>query len=298
MQNTTGQMSSEPKQRTQAWLDQRKGRVTGSVAGAILGRAPYATRDDILRRMVRDYHGAESEFQGNIATKFGEMHEAGAIIDFRLETGLDVEEVGFLPYEDWLGASPDGMTSDGGVLEVKVPFSKRKDETPIFKPLSDQPHYYAQVQIEMLCAGRGHAWFFQWAPNGSKLERVKPDQAWRDENLPKLRQFHAEYLDAIKAPDEHLKPRRVHIDTAKAALMLQEWDDLAEAIERAEARKKALMEEFVLMAGNGNAEICGRKLTLVQKDGAISYAKAVKELAPDADLEKWRGKTVQYWKLG
>lgn len=286
------------EQRTPEWFSARKGRVTGSVAGAILGRAPYATRDDILRRMVRDYHGAESEFQGNIATKFGEMHEAGAIIDFRLETGLDVEEVGFLPYEDWLGASPDGLTSDGGVLEVKVPFSKRKDETPIFKPLSDQPHYYAQVQIEMLCSGRGHAWFYQWSANGSRLERVEPDQAWRDENLPKLRQFHAEYLDAIKAPDEHLKPRRVQIDTAKAALMLQEWDDLNEAIERAEARKKALMEEFVLMAGNGNALLCGRKLTFVQKDGAISYAKAIKELAPDAALEKWRGKPVQYWKLG
>lgn len=286
------------EQRTPEWFSARVGRVTGSVAGAILGHAPYATRNDILRRMVRDYHGAEIEFQGNIATKFGEIHEDGAILDFRIETGLDVEEVGFLPYEGWLGASPDGMTSDGGVLEVKVPFSKRKDETPIFKSLADQPHYYAQVQIEMLCAGRGHAWFYQWAPNGSKLERVEYDQAWRDENLPKLRQFHAEYLDAIKAPDEHLKPRRVQIDTAKAALMLQEWDDLAEAIERAEARKKALMEEFVLMAGNGNAEICGRKLTFVQKDGAISYAKALAELAPGADLEKWRGAKTSYWKLG
>ena len=137
-----------------------------------------------------------------------------------------------------------------------------------------------------------------WSANGSKLERVDPDQEWLDENLPKLRQFHAEYLDAIKAPDEHLKPRRVQIDTAKAALMLQEWDDLAEAIERTEARKKALLEEFVLMAGNGNAEICGRKLTLVERAGSISYAKALAELAPGADLEKWRGKPSSSWRLG
>ena len=286
------------KQRSPEWFSARKGRVTGSVAGAILGHAPYATRNDILRRMVRDYHGAESEFTGNIATRHGEIHEDGAITDFRLETGLDVEEVGFLPYEDWLGASPDGITSDGGVLEVKVPFSLRKSETPEFKSLADQPHYYAQVQIEMLCAEVTHAWFYQWSANGSKLERVDPDQEWLDENLPKLRQFHAEYLDAIKAPDEHLKPRRVQIDTAKAALMLQEWDDLAEAIERAEARKKALLEEFVLMAGNGNAEICGRKLTLVERAGSISYAKALAELAPGADLEKWRGKPSSSWRLG
>ena len=251
-----------------------------------------------MRRMVREWHGAENEMKPNIATKHGEIHEDGAILDFRLDTGLDVEEVGFLTYEDWLGASPDGLTSDGGVLEVKVPFSKRKDETPIFKPLSDQPHYYAQVQIEMLCAGRGHAWFYQWSANGSKLERVDPDQDWLDENLPRLRQFYAEYLDAIKEPDDHLAPRRLEIDTPEASRMLREWDDLNEAIERAEARKKALMEEFVLMAGNGNAEICGRKLTLVERAGAISYAKALAELGPGADLEKWRGKPVQYWKLG
>ena len=134
--------------------------------------------------------------------------------------------------------------------------------------------------------------------NGSNLERVEPDQAWRDENLPKLRQFHAEYLDAIKAQDEHLKPRRVQIDTPEASRMLREWDDLNEAIARAEARKKDLLNEIVLMAKNSNALLCGRKLTFVQKDGAISYAKEVKELAPDADLEKWWGKPVQYWKLG
>lgn len=291
-------MGDTMKQRSHEWFSARKGRVTGSVAGAILGHAPYATRDDILRRMVRDYHGAEPEFQGNIATKHGEIHEDGAILDFRLDTGLDVEEVGFLTYEDWLGASPDGLTSDGGVLEVKVPFSKRKDETPIFKPLSDQPHYYAQVQIEMLCSGRGHAWFYQWSANGSNLERVEPDQAWLDENLPRLRQFHAEYLEAVKSPDDHLAPRRLEIDTLEAYRMLREWDDLNEAIERAEARKKDLLNEIVLMAKNSNALLCGRKLTFVQKDGAISYAKAIKELAPDADLEKWRGKTVQYWKLG
>ena len=234
----------------------------------------------------------------NIATDYGTINEAGALIDYRMETDNDVELVGFIEKDEWAGCSPDGLIGDNGGLEIKCPFGKRKDAVPQFKFLADQPHYYDQVQFSLWVTGREWWHFFQWAPGGTLLEYVEPDQAWLDENLPRLHQFHAEYLDAIKTPDEHLKPRRVQIDTAKAALMLQEWDDLAEAIERAEARKKALMEEFVLMAGNGNAEICGRKLTLVQKDGAISYAKAVNELAPDADLEKWRGNPVQYWKLG
>ena len=285
------------QQRTPEWFAARAGRVTGSVAGAILGLDPNTSREAALRRLVRDWHGAEPEFSGNIATRHGQAHEDGAIIDFIMETGLDVEPVGFLPYEDWLGASPDGLTSDGGVLEVKVPFGKRNDAEPVFKTLAEQPHYYAQVQVEILCADASHAWFWQWSAHGTKLERVEIDQAWRDENLPRLKQFHAELMDAIRTPDEHLAPRRVVIDTLAASRLLREWDEMAEAEDRARDRKAAILEELVLMAGNSDAEVCGRKLTRVNRAGAISYAKALAELAPGADLEKWRGKPSSSWRL-
>jgi hypothetical protein len=39
-------------------------------------------------------------------------------------------------------------------------------------------------------------------------------------------------------------------------------------------------------------------LTLVKKDGAVSYSKAIKALLPDADLEPYRGKPTEYWMLG
>ena len=285
------------KQLSPEWFSARIGRVTGSSAGAILGLSPFSSRDEVMRRMVREYHGAESEMKDNPALTYGRNHEGGAIVDFRIETGLDVGEVGFLPYEDWLGASPDGLTDDGGVLEVKVPFSLRKSEDPKFKSLAEQPHYYAQVQIEMLCADASHAWFFQWAPNGTALEHIEPDQQWRDANLPILKSFHAEYLDAVKEPDDHLKPRRIVIDTPEASKLLREYDEMAEAEERAIARRKAILEELAMMAGQSNAEIVGRKLTCVTREGAISYAKALAELAPGADLEKWRGKQSTSWRL-
>lgn len=285
------------QQRTPEWFAARRGRVSGSVAGAILGLDPNTSREAALRRLVRDWHGAEPEFSGNIATRHGQAHEDGAIIDFMMETGLDVEPVGFLPYEDWLGASPDGLTSDGGVLEVKVPFSLRKSEDPNFKTLADQPHYYAQVQVEILCANASHAWFWQWSTHGTKLERVEIDQAWRDENLPRLKQFHDELMDAIRTPDEYLAPRRKVIDTLAASRLLREYDEMAEAEDRARDRKAAILEELVLMAGNSDAEVCGRKLTRVNRAGAISYAKALAELAPGADLEKWRGKASSSWRL-
>ena len=104
-------------------------------------------------------------------------------------------------------------------------------------------------------------------------------------------------MDAIATPDEHLAPRRVVIDTLAAPRLLREYDEMAEAEDRASARRKAILDELVLMAGNGDAEVCGRKLTRVNRAGSISYAKALAELAPGADLEKWRGQPSSSWRL-
>src|SRR5690606_37483111 len=115
------------KQRTDEWNKARVGRITASRVGAILGLAPYQTREGVMREMVREYHGAPSEAQSNIATDYGTNHEDGALIDYRLETGTNPEIVGFITKEDWAGCSPDGLIGDHAGLEIKCPFGKRKD---------------------------------------------------------------------------------------------------------------------------------------------------------------------------
>src|SRR5690606_40540064 len=117
------------EQKSQGWHEQRKGRITGSIVGAALGLSPWQKPADVIRAMVREYHGAESEFTGNIATDHGNMHEQRAMLAFMRETGLSVEKCGFFPYGDRMGASPDGLTSDGGVLELKVPYSRSEEHT-------------------------------------------------------------------------------------------------------------------------------------------------------------------------
>jgi len=72
--------TQQPQQRTPEWFKQRKGRITGSVVGAALGVNPYMTPDALIRRLVRLWHGAESEFNGNIATEYGTLHEPITII--------------------------------------------------------------------------------------------------------------------------------------------------------------------------------------------------------------------------
>lgn len=285
------------EQRSPEWNKARKGRVTASMVGAILGVSPNLSREGAMRRMVRDAHGAEPEFTGNIATEYGVNNEAGAIAEYEMETGNRVQQVGFVaaetirPGEDWAGCSPDGLINEDGGLETKCPFGKRKEGNLV--PLLEQPHYYAQVQFSLWVTGRKFWHFYQWAPHTTKLECVLPDKAWLDENLPKLRQFYAEFLAEDPAP--HLEAKRLEIDTLEAHRIVAEYDQIAEAIENAEARKKELLSEMVRIAGERDAVFAGRNLTKINKVGAVSYAKALAELAPGASLEKWRGKPSSYW---
>lgn len=283
------------EQRTEEWFDARKGRITASSVGAILGHAPYATRDDVMRRMVREWIGAASEFDGNIATEYGTRNESGALTEYQMEVGNRVEAVGFITHEDWAGCSPDGLIGDNAGLEIKCPFGLRNDDKPQFKTLADQPHYYDQIQFSLWVTCREWWHFYQWSPRGTALETVEASAEWQDENLPKLRQFYAEYLAEREDPAIHLEPKRQIIDTPEAHRIMAEYDQICEALENAEARKKELLADMVRIAGEKNAIFAGRKLTKTERVGSIAYAKAVKELLPSADLEPYRGKASNFW---
>jgi len=284
------------EQRSPEWFAARKSRITGSMVGAALGLDPNCTRDEAMRRMVRAHQGLPSEFVGNIATQWGQSHEQEAREDFERATGKDVQFASFVvdPARPWLGASPDGFVDEDGTVEIKCPFGLRDHAPPVtFKTIQEQPHYHAQMQIQMLVTGRKHCFFWQWTPYDNDLTIVDFDHSWINANLPKLEAFYQEFLDICDdAVDERT---RTDFDTPALRQKLAEYDDLAKEIEAAEARRKAILAELVTAAGGKDATICGRKLTKVEKAGSVSYAAAIKVLAPNADLEKWRGKPSSYW---
>lgn len=286
-------------QRSPEWFEQRKGRVTGSSVGGILGISPFTTRDAVMRAMVRETLGAPSEFPDPVPppVAWGTAMEAHAIAEFEMVTSEAVTPAPFVPYEDWLGASPDGYVSDGKLIEVKCPYFLRNDPTPAFIQPVDLPHYMAQIQVQLFVTDKESCWFFQWTPHGYSNKLIHRDEEWLTANLPRLKQFWAEFQEALAAPEEHLAPLRVTIDTTAAHLMVAEYDQISEVISLAEERKKELLAEMVSMAAEKNATFGGRKLTLVERKGSVSYAKALKELAPGADLSKWTGAPSSYWGL-
>lgn len=264
--------------------EKRAGRVTASIVGGILGCAPYMSRKDAMKTMM-----GISTFEGNVATEYGNFHESGAIFDFELETGLSVDRtgLGFVihPEYDWLGATPDGLCSDGALLEVKCPYGLRDDAKPVFKPIKDQPHYYAQVQIQLFVTGKDKCHFWQWSPKDGKHELVHADDQWLEWNLPEIFAFYHEYLEQ--------KDRDIGGD------LVAEYDELKQRIKDDEARCKEIMAELVEMTGGKGGKIYGNRfLTKVERKGSVAYAKVVKDLLPaDTDLTKYTGKPTEYWTL-
>lgn len=284
------------EQRTEEWFKARSEKVTGSSVGAILGMSPFMKPEDVMRNMVREYHSYPSEFKGNVATNYGTYHEPLAIMDYVQSTNNIVVPTGFHTYEDWLGASPDGLINDDGLIEVKCPYGQR-DKTPVeFKSIDYQTHYWLQIQIQLLVTGRQWCHFYQWSAHGYMLETVQFNPLAIEEYLPKLKDFYNEYLVERELPQaqKYLDEKRQQV---RCEGQVDRYLMIAEQIKELEAEKKRLLDEIVKLVDGKDSEINGHKLTKVTKAGSISYAKAVKELFPDADLTDYTGDPISYWRL-
>ena len=260
------------EQRSEEWFAQRKNRVTGSVAGAILGMSPWMKPNDVMLTML-----GHKKFEGNAATEYGTFHEEYALADFPHQRSI--QPVGFVvhPDFDWLGASPDGLIGDNAVLEIKCPFGLRNEENPQFKSIDEQDHYYAQIQIEMSCTGREICYFYQWNRFDSKLEIVHIDPEWLEENIPKLHAFYLEFEERKTETHEDLV---AEYEAAKLAA--------AEAADRLDAVKEAII-------ALGKSTVGRLKVIEVERKGNINYSK-IPELE-GLDLEKYRGKSSKFWKI-
>ena len=286
------------EQQTDGWHAARLGLVTASNAGAILGCDPYRNNEDVMRQMVRSFHKAKREFSGNVATEYGNFHEAGARIDYQLWSGNIVEPCGFFALESepcWLGASPDGLIGVNGLLEIKCPYGMRESKGQ-FKALQEMPHYYAQIQIQLMVTCRDWCDFFQWCPSAHVVERVKRDNFWLLDNIPVLRAFWERYKEELGNPI-HLEDKRKVIENEAASKLLREYDEVTDQLDFAQQRKKEIIDQLVMMAKDRDALVCGRKLTKVEREGSVSYAQVVKQFCPEVDLEPYRGKPSTSWRL-
>eukprot|EP00873_Tetraselmis_striata_P033715 jgi/Tetstr1/453979/TSEL_040898.t1 len=131
-------------QRTPAWYAAREGMVTGSELAS--ATAPASQRLFFRRKLAGPE--AWNDLKDKPAIRWGVRYEPVACAIYEARTGGRVHEFGLLPHRviQGFGASPDGITDLGIMLEIKCPFSRViTGEVP--------PAYLAQVQAQLDTAG-------------------------------------------------------------------------------------------------------------------------------------------------
>lgn len=159
----------QPPQRSPEWYAARNTRITASEAACCLTLSEeicktyvedfnvqnfkykpdhclshYDNKIDYIINKCRTFYG-ENLFRDSIYTLHGKKYEEIATRLYRRKYNTEVWEFGLLPHSrlNWLAASPDGITPNGVMLEIKCPYSRKIEEgvPPIW--------YWAQMQVQL-----------------------------------------------------------------------------------------------------------------------------------------------------
>lgn len=134
------------KQKTPEWYAARNNLITASDFAQALGEGKFGTQRQLIEKKVCIEE--QSKQVKNIFFEWGNMFEPVACDIYSLMKQTFVHEFGLLihPMYPFFGASPDGITQEGIMLEIKCPF-KRKIGGDI--PLQ----YYYQIQGQLDVCG-------------------------------------------------------------------------------------------------------------------------------------------------
>lgn len=170
------------EQGTPTWVEARTGRCTASNFDRIITptgkesaqRTDYAC-ELIGERLVTGPDPWREDYQSPDMQR-GSYTEAEARKFYAFERDVDVEQVGCVIHDNdfWL-ASPDGMVSDEGLVEIKCP----KPSTQIRYTLDGvlPAKYKPQVHGQLIVTGRKWVDFLSYCPGVPPLLiRVEPDE--------------------------------------------------------------------------------------------------------------------------
>jgi putative phage-type endonuclease len=174
-------------QKSEMWFQQRSMKLTSSDLDTVLGNNKYAKPEEVLFKK----NGLRKPFFGNEATRHGEKYEDEAIRLYCERHNKKTFAFGLLPHPtiEYLAGSPDDITYDGIVVEVKCPLRRKiiPGEIPI--------HYQSQLQMNMEIAKLDKGVFIEYQPQevfGEEVLNVvhiERDITWFDTIFPKLESF-------------------------------------------------------------------------------------------------------------
>jgi len=210
-------------QKSQEWLNQRKGKLTSSDVATALGLNPYQKPIELL--FSKNHAG--KPFTGNIATLYGQHYESEAAAMYEALMGKENHEFGLISFNDlepirkkskltewllehpeidtnWISGSPDGLSIDKDgfedliLIEIKSPMRRKIEfgKIPVY--------YLPQVMMNMTIFDIDVGDFIEYVPINTgphflekpqiNIVRVHMDYDWLFNALPILDKFWKEVL--------------------------------------------------------------------------------------------------------
>jgi putative phage-type endonuclease len=123
-----------------------------------------------LAALVKKKLGLTAPFEGNSFTRFGNQYEPVAAVIYQQIHGTKLREYGLIPHPeiDHLGASPDGCTLEGILVEIKCPSSRVPDGLVPFE-------YWCQMQLQLACCDLSYCDFFD-----ARFVEIEDEETWKE----------------------------------------------------------------------------------------------------------------------
>ncbi len=199
---------TEDLQRTEAWHEDRAGRITASRFVDVLARNRTGGYGEARGRYMRElaFERLASKAKHSVSSKsltWGTEVEQPCHDFYELTTGLMIAKSAFVqhPTFSFIGCSPDGLVGMDGGIESKAPFN---EAVHIQTWLCGMPEeHIPQVQGCMFVTGRKWWDFLSFDPRQAEPYRLYVQRIPRDEeyiaNLKReLLQFEVELQEMVK----------------------------------------------------------------------------------------------------
>jgi putative phage-type endonuclease len=142
------------KQRSLEWYEARKNMITASDMAEALNKGKFGTQKNLIIKKVTNLVNVSDLNKNNNKKEYiaplqwGIKYEDVACNIYKLKNYVDVNEFGLLKHHNkditYFGASPDGISELGIMLEIKCPYKRKIDGN-----IPEQYYYQIQGQLDV-----------------------------------------------------------------------------------------------------------------------------------------------------
>jgi putative phage-type endonuclease len=192
------------EQRSPEWYAVRCGKVTSSCISDVLAKGKGITRNKYLRRLVAErITGLPKATYHNGAMEWGTLTEPMARDYYEALNFVNVQQVGFVEANGYLGSSPDGFIGEDGELEIKCPDS---DTHLTYLEEGRMPsEYVTQVQGQLWITGRKWCDFMSYDPRftcrPAFIIRVERDE----KKIQEIAEGVGQFIDEMKELERRIR---------------------------------------------------------------------------------------------